>query len=142
MSQTLNATSYDLTKGVQEQAYIDALETQLKAISKVTLSAAAEAANAIVVTGAVTDLFGKAVTAAVRVTVTSIPVTANQGAITVVSGTEQSKQNPATGDSVATILTTAAGAFSFSIANTAVEKNSVNVTVDNGLGAVAVLQFA
>lgn len=142
MSQTLGANTYYLTNGTEEKSFLDALGTALNGTYKVTLSAAAEAGDAIVVSGAITDLFGKAITAARMVTVTSTAVTADKGDITVVSGTEHAKQNPATGDNVAAILSTAAGLFSFSVANTVAEKTVVTVCVEGGLSAVLTLQFA
>jgi hypothetical protein len=142
MSQTLNATTYDLTKGVQEQAYIDAMETAFKGIYKATLTVGAESANVITVTGVLKDLFGKAATATKLLWVSTSAVTADKGDIAVTVGTEQAKQNPATGDNVASILAAADGTFAFTVTNSAAEKTSCVVSVDGGLSTVVTLDFS
>lgn len=113
----------------------------LTSVLKTTLSAAVEAAEAIVVTGAVTDLAGNAVTSAVNVMVRTLAVTADKGDITVVSGTEKKTVNPTTGENVSWILTTAAGAFSVSVANDVAEVTLVTAQPANGLTSALTLTF-
>lgn len=109
---------------------------------KVTLTAATESGNAIVVTGAVTDLAGNAVTAAKEVLVRSLAVTADKGDISVTSGTSKKVVNPATGENVAWLETTSGGAFAVSIANDQVEDTLVQVSTESGATAAIKLTFA
>jgi Ni,Fe-hydrogenase III small subunit len=109
---------------------------------KITLTAAAEAGNAIVVSGAVTDSAGNAVIAAKQVMVRSLAVTADQGDISVTSGTSKKIVNPTTGENVAWIQTTAAGLFAVSIANTAAEETLVQAFTEDGISALLKLTFA
>jgi hypothetical protein len=109
---------------------------------QVTLSAAAEAANAIVVTGAVKDLNGNAVTSAKQVMVRTLAVTADKGDISVTTGTAKEIVNPATGENVAWIETTAAGAFVVSIANDQAEGTIVQALTESGQSALLALTFA
>lgn len=111
-------------------------------LRQITLSAATEAADAIVVTGAVVDGAGTAIGVATQVLVRTLAVTADKGDITVTAGTSKKVFNPTTGENVAWIETTAAGAFAFSVANTAVEDTLVQVTADNALAATLKLTFA
>lgn len=106
-----------------------------------TLSAAGEAAQAIVVTGQVKTLDGVNVASAVEVLVRTLAVTDNKGDITVTAGTEVKTVNPATGANLSWILTTAAGAFAVSVANDAVEATLVEATPDNGLAQLLRLTF-
>lgn len=141
MAQTLGTTSYGLTKGTEEQAYIDALETAVESIAKATLSAAAEAGNAIVVTGTVNDLFGVA-KATQRVQIISIPTTDGQGTLTGGTGTEATAQADASGANFLTTVTDASGVFTVSVANTAAEQNTIIVLPEGGLATHLVLTFA
>jgi hypothetical protein len=109
---------------------------------QITLTAAAEASNAIVVTGQVTDAYGTAITAATSVLVRSLAVTADKGDITVVSGTEVKTVNPSTGFNESWITTTSSGAFSVSIANTVAEGTLVTCSTNDGYTAHLVLTFA
>lgn len=113
-----------------------------KAARKITLSAAAEAANAIVVTGQVEDADGTDVSAAVQVLVRSLAVTADKGDLTVTAGTSKKVVNPATGENVAWIQTTASGGFAVSVANDQAEDTLVQVTTEDGLSATLKLTFA
>lgn len=106
-----------------------------------TLSAAVEAAQAIVVTGQVVTLNGDAVAAATEVVVRSLAVTDNKGDITVTTGTSNKVVNPATGENVAWITTDATGAFVVSIANDAAEITLVTAVADNGLVQALKLTF-
>lgn len=113
----------------------------ITALRQITLSAATEATDAIVVTGAVLDGAGTAITAATQVLVRSLAITDNKGDITVTAGTSKKVVNPATGENVAWIETTAAGAFAVSIANDVAEATLVQVTADNALAATLKLTF-
>jgi hypothetical protein len=112
------------------------------ALTKVTLTAAAEAANAIVVTGAVTDLAGNAVSSAKQVMIRTLAVTADKGDITVTTGTSKKEFEPATGVNEAWVTTTSAGAFVFSVANDVAEDTLVQVTTEDGVSALLKLTFA
>lgn len=107
-----------------------------------TLSAATEAADAIVVTGQVKNLSGTNVTAAKQVVVRTLAVTDGKGDITVTAGTEKKTVNPATGENVSWIATTAAGAFAVSVANDQAEVTLISVQVEGGLTAALTLTFA
>lgn len=107
-----------------------------------TLSAATESGNAIVVTGQVKALDGTNVAVATEVVVRTLAVTANAGDISVVSGTEIKTVNPATGENVSWITSTAGGAFSVSVANANAEVTLISATPDNGLTQMLNLNFA
>lgn len=109
---------------------------------QITLSAAAEAGNAIVVSGTVKDMNGLAVSSAKQVLLRSVPVTDGQGDITVTVGTGKKVVNPATGECYAWIETTAAGAFAVSIANTVAEENLVHASAEGAIAAALKLTFA
>lgn len=109
---------------------------------KITLSAAAEAANAIVVSGTVTDLAGNPVTAAKQVVVRTLAVTADKGDLTVTVGTSKKEFEPATGENVAWIETTAAGAFAVSVANDVAEETLIYAMTEDGRVAALKLTFA
>lgn len=109
---------------------------------KISLSAAAEAANAIVVSGVVKDMNGDAVSAAKQVLVRTLAVTADKGDISVTVGTSKKVVNPATGENVAWITTTAAGAFAVSVANDVAEDTLIQVTTEDGVSALLKLTFA
>jgi hypothetical protein len=109
---------------------------------KITLSAAAEAGNAIVVTGAVVEADGTALAVATEVLVRTLAVTADKGDITVTAGTSQKVFSPTTGVNEAWITTTAGGAFAFSVANDAAEDTLVQVSTNLGYSATLKLTFA
>lgn len=109
---------------------------------QISLSAAAEAANAIVVSGVVKDMRGVAVASAKQVLVRTLAVTADKGDISVTAGTSKKIVNPATGENVAWIETTAAGAFAVSVANDAAEETLIQVSCDGALVATLKLTFA
>jgi hypothetical protein len=105
----------------------------------------AVAANAIEVACAILDANGAPITSARAVHITSTPVTAAQGTVSAAGtpvGTGFVVQNAATGDNNASMLSTAAGLFSFRISNTAVEVNDVIVEVDGCPPRVLRLTFA
>lgn len=108
----------------------------------ITLSAAAEAADAIVVTGQVKDWTGTNISVATQVLVRTLAVTNNKGAITVTAGTSKKVVTPATGENVAWIETTAAGAFAVSVANDVAEVTLIQVTADSALAVTQKLTFA
>lgn len=119
-----------------------ASEADRTGMKQITLSAAAEAGNAIVVSGVVTDLNGTPVTSAVEVMVRTLAVTDNKGDITVTAGTERKTVNPATGENFSWITTTAAGAFAVSVANDVAEVTLVSASSDDALPANLRLTFA
>jgi hypothetical protein len=119
--------------------------SEMRRISAVVGAEGAVAANAIEVALTITDEDGNTVGAAVEGMIFSTPNTANQGAISAAGtpvGTIGTKQNPATGDSMAEFTTTAGGLVSFRITNTVAEVNEVMVVVDGGLPRVLKLTFA
>ncbi len=138
-----SATSAGFTTCQLARPSIDAISggSGVSAILTVALSAATEAADAIVVSGTVTDLAGTAVSVAKQVVVRTLAVTADKGDITVTAGTEKKTVNPSTGENVSWITTTAAGAFAVSVANTAVEDTIITATVEGGLAAALKLTF-
>lgn len=112
------------------------------ALRQITLTAAVEAADAIVVTGQVTDASGTNISAAAQVLVRTLAVTADKGDITVTAGTSKKIVNPATGENVAWIETTASGGFAVSVANTAVEDTLIHASADDTVTATLKLTFA
>lgn len=117
-------------------------------ILKITLTAEAEngGANTIEVEGQVEDLAGLDAATAREVLVRSLAVTANEGDLSIGAGANPGTLikavNPATGENVAWITTTAAGHFRFIVTNTAAETNLVEVTANGAVAAVLKLTFA
>lgn len=112
-------------------------------IRDISLSAAAEAANAIVVSGQVVDGNGVAVAAVADVLVEVVAITATKGQLTTVSGTQRVLLNDGAGNVHRVwIRTTSAGVFSVSVANDATETTLVKVTSDNGACSLLQLTFA
>lgn len=107
----------------------------------ITLTAAVEAAQAIVVTGQIKDFAGANIAAAAEVLVRTLAVTDDKGDITVTTGTSRKVVNPTTGENVAYITTDATGGFAFSVANDAVEVTLVQATANNALAAALKLTF-
>ncbi len=122
--------------------------TALTGITKVTLTAEAEnaGANTIEVEGQVTNAVGTAAAIVHEVIVRSIPVTSNEGDITIGAGANPGTLikafGPAAGVNEAWITTTAAGHFRFTITNTAAETNLVQVSTNTGASAILKLTFA
>jgi len=111
-------------------------------IRDISLSAAAEAANAIVVTGAVTNGAGTAVEAIADVLVEVFCPTVAKGAITVTIGTQKVNIAPgATEVSRCWLKTTALGAFAVSVADDIAETVLVKATADNGACTMLMLTF-
>jgi hypothetical protein len=117
-------------------------------ILKITLTAEAEnaGANTIEVEGVIEDMAGLDAATAREVLVRSIPVTSNEGDITIGAGANPGTLikafGPAAGVNEAWITTTTAGHFRFTITNTAAETNLVEVTANSALAAVLKLTFA
>jgi hypothetical protein len=108
-----------------------------------SLSAAAEAANARVVTGQVRDGLNANVAAATTVYVESVSPTVGKGFITVTAGTSVLVINDAAGRVHRAWLTsTAAGAFAVSIADDTAESNLLIARVNNGVSNMLTLAFA
>lgn len=102
-------------------------------VSLVPSAKGAASANAFDVVGAILNTDGSAVTATRVVNITSWAPTADQGdlaAATVAVGTTPLFNNPATGDNNGSIISTAAGLFSFKVTNTAAETTTVIVEAD------------
>ena len=118
------------------------VDTLTNDFRKITLSAAAEASEAIVVTGSVTEADGTAIAAATQVLVRTLAVTNDKGDITVTSGTSKKVFSPAAGVNEAWITTSAAGTFAFSVANDAAEDTLVQVSTAGGYTALLKLTFA
>lgn len=114
-------------------------------IRKVALTASGEAANAIEVQGQLQDANGNKVAAAKQVLVRTLAPTADKGDISAAGtpvGTLKKAVNPATGENVAWMTTTAAGAFAFSVADDAAEDVLVHVTTEDGITEILKLTFA
>lgn len=115
------------------------------AVLKVSLTPAAEDTNAIDVVGAITDMSGTAVTAAKEVLIRTLAVTDDKGdlaAATVAVGTIKKTVNPATGENVQWMTTTAAGLFSFKVTNDQVEDTLVIVECEGAVVRALKLSFA
>lgn len=126
---------------VSGESVSDALTTLHALGTYCTLSAAGEAGDAIVVTGQIKSLDGTNVAVETNVVVRTLAITADKGDITVTAGTEKKTVNPATGENVSWIESTAAGAFAVSVANNVAEVTLVEATPDNGLTQLLVLTF-
>jgi hypothetical protein len=109
-------------------------------ILKCTLVAAAEIADVITVSGTVEDLAGLDASSAKQVLVRTLAVTADKGDIAVTTGTAKKIVNPATGENVAWIETTAAGLFAFTVTDDQVE--DVLVVATTTTGTVTTLLFS
>lgn len=121
----------DNLPSIKENLYsaVQRLETGFR---RITLTPGTETDNVIVVAGQVTDAYGTAIAEACEVVVRSLAVTAGKGDIIVVTGTERVTENPAAGENVSWLVTTAAGAFSFSVTNSAAEVNLVSASTNEG----------
>jgi hypothetical protein len=117
-------------------------------VLKCTLVAGAEgavAANTIEIAGTVEDMAGLDTAAAKQVYIKSLAVTADKGdlaaAVTPV-GTVKKAITPATGPNELWMETTAAGLFSFSVANDVAEETVVTVITTTGIATTLKLTFA
>lgn len=117
-------------------------EAALDAIVDISLSAAAEAGNAIVVSGQLKDANGENIAAAKEVFVEVIAPTAAKGQITVTAGTGVVTVNDGAGKIHRSWLTTtSAGVFSISIADDVAEAVLVKVTSE-GVTSLLKITFA
>lgn len=123
------------------QATADAAATKAS-ILKITLTPSAELADVITITGVVEDLAGLDTASAKQVLVRTLAVTPDKGDIAVTAGTAKKIVNPATGENVAWIETTAAGAFTFTVTNDQVEDTLVHVSTTTGVSTTLKLTFA
>lgn len=124
------------------KGWFDASDTDL---GYVTATAGTEATNAIEVACAVFDSAGVAATAAKVVRVETLAVTNDKGDISAAGtpvGTLTKAVNPATGPNVAYMTTTAAGLFSFSVADDAAETVLVTIVAEGCRPKVLKLTFA
>ncbi len=109
----------------------------------ITLSAAAEQADSITVSGTITDRRGKAVSVAKEVLIETLAVTADKGDATDGGdGTTVKAFNPATGANLLWMATTSAGLFQFAVANNVAETTLVRVSAENARPAILKLTFA
>jgi hypothetical protein len=125
---------------VTAQATADAAATKAS-ILKITLTPSADVADVITVTGVVEDLAGLDTAAAKQVLVRTLAVTDNKGDIAVTVGTAKKLVNPATGENVAWIETTAAGAFTFTVTNDVNEETLVQASTLTGVTTTLKLTF-
>ena len=110
---------------------------------QVSLTAAAEAANSITVTGQVKDMNGANVTSAANVLFWSLAVTDGAGDLSDGGdGTLKKASNPAAGANVAWMETTAGGSFQVAVANTNAEETLVWASVNGGPVSLLKLTFA
>lgn len=111
----------------------------------VVATAGAEAADAITVACSIANAAGTAVTGARLVRITVLPGTNDEGDIAaagVAVGTLIRAFNPATGENVATMETTAAGLFSFKVTDAQAEDCIVHIAADGCLPKLLRLTFA
>lgn len=104
-----------------------------------------EAANEIEVACAITDFAGTAKAVARQVFIRSLAVTADKGDLAAAGtpvGTVLKAVNPATGENVQTMETTAGGLFSFKVSNDVAETTEVQITADGCIPRVLKLTFA
>lgn len=119
-----------------------AAQQNAQSLRKLVLTAAAESANAIVVTGQIQDQDGTPVAAAKEVLFRTLGVTDAKGHVTVTTGVSKKVLAPAVGESVAWLESTAAGAFAVSVADDQVEDCMVHASTEDGLTAMLKITFA
>lgn len=113
------------------------LQSLLASIRTLDLTAAAENANTIAVTGQVRDAEGNAIAAVVDVILTSFPI-AGAGTLTLTTGTVK----VGSGTKQAWIQTDATGKFVAVIANVVAEDNLLVAQLDNGETEAIKVTFA
>jgi hypothetical protein len=121
------------------------VDTDLAVVDVVTGAEGAIVANAFDIACQVRDVFGGAVSGAREVTIETIAVTDGQGDIAAAGtpvGTLHKANNPATGPNTATMTTSAAGAFSFRVTDTAAEACHVRIQAEGCRPKVVKLTFA
>lgn len=112
-------------------------------VGAITLTPAAEAGNAIVVTGQLVDLKGNNLSSSLAVLVETSAPTAIKGQITTTVGTEVMNTGAPLGKQSAAVITaTGAGAFAFSVADDAAEPVLVRASVNGAVVAHALITFA
>lgn len=119
-----------------------AAQKTAQASRRLVLTAAAEGGNAIVVSGQIQDLQGTPVSVAKEVLFRALGTTDAKGHVTVTTGVSKKVVNPATGESVAWLESTAAGAFAVSVADDQVEDCMVHASTEDGLTAMLKITFA
>lgn len=105
----------------------------------------AVAADTIEVVCGITDFAGAAKAMARQVFIRSLAVTPDKGDLAAAGtpvGTVLKAVNPATGENVMTMQTTAGGLFTFSVANDVAETTEVQITADGCIPRVLKLTFA
>lgn len=138
-------TGCDANGVAQLEVQVHAVRAEKANLDRVTLTPGAEATNAIDVVGAIVDAAGNAITGARQVKVTSLGVTDTKGdlgAATAAVGTIKKTNNPATGENVQWMETTAAGLFSFKVSNDVAEETLVTVEAEGCLPKTVKLTFA
>jgi len=147
----LQTSSVSLAPGMVMELYWNGkafVELSRSLALKISLTAGVEgagSANSIDVVGAIVNLDGSAITAAMEVQIRTLAVTADKGdlaAATAAVGTVKKAVNPATGENVQWMTTTSAGLFSFKVSDDAVEDVLVVVLCDGALSALLKLTFA
>lgn len=124
---------------------LKALEDGDAQIGVVAATPGNEDTNAIDVVCQLKDLAGVAIAEARQVMIRSIAVSADKGdlaAATAAVGTVKEAYNPATGENVLWMETTAGGAFSFKVTNDVAEETVVSIQADGCLPKVLKLTFA
>ncbi len=111
-------------------------------VFRITLSAAAESANAIAVTGQVKNWHGTNVSSAKHVLVRTLAQTGDKGDFAVTTGTSEKEFEPSTGENVAWILTDATGAFVFTVTDSAAEGCIVQASGPDCTDAILFLDFS
>jgi hypothetical protein len=104
-------------------------------------SVGTEAANAIVVSGLVSDLVGNTILAPVPLICRTLAITADKGDMTVITGTLRKAYSPAAGVNELWMETDANGAFAVSVANDQAEITLFTVTPQLGMGDMQTLTF-
>jgi hypothetical protein len=112
----------------------------VQGITELKLSAAAEAGNAIVVTGQVVDVAGNPVQGVKEVVVKSYAPTALKGYLTVGTGTLKTGGTGTTNE--LWIETNSSGLFTVSVADDQVESVLVKAETDSGETALLKITFA
>lgn len=123
------------SRGDEEAAVIAAMLDKIRVLE---LTAGAEAANVITVTGQVTDMDGTDIAEAVNILVTSKPIA---GAGTLTDGGDGSVV-AGSGTVEAWVRTTATGSFEVSVTNIVAEENLLVFMLDDGQVESMVLTFA
>jgi hypothetical protein len=123
-------------------AEVKALADTATAVHKIALSASAAVSHVITVTAQLKDLNGNSIAAAKHCLVRTLAATDNKGDISNITlGVEEKTVNPAAGENVSWILSSASGAFTFDVTDSATESCLVQVTTEDGISALLRLSF-